>query len=969
MWQSKPLLSGWRCVWEKWRNLQVGRQGSYSIERLESLDYYCKTTSRSRVVLVCILTPLPSLLLIVLLECLPLRPPSEGWASNWVFWIRLGITIFTMTFAGMTKLVAFAPDFNAALSKRLIVACGASAAYVATALLGANTIGFPIPMMWILGGSFMSIYVPVLALLVFGFAPFAKNSPCQQNMQRFSRYFFAYMTLAGVFPFYKVLYEFIPMRFRGIVIVVLPLWRLAAKQFLIRATRELEDFMPEIVAFTVDFFSALFVSVCMSTSGSMELAVLFVAADVGQSLLELHDVRTVSKADQLVASTWSRILFTQRASIVPAQESLLGPTTELVAEEVKKQLKTSQNTHTCAKHDRTVEKTNQVVRQGLQVLFHWEYVALVEYVECIVPLVFVAYKAILEQLPNIVYYPGGSGSLTMLSAVNILMFGALEIGSFFLLNNYLLRKFAFSPLYQLAFVLETQIYSVQTKLFIETVLLLQYELAHLGSYSIERLESLDLYCKTTSQIRVVLVCLLTPLPALAAALLLEVLPLRPPSEGLTANWVFWLRLLLMELILGFAGNSQVAAFVPGLPFTIPKRIIIAMGVAVCYLGTCLLAAKLIGFPVPLMMQFGRCSNRNIHTTFFFAHMTLIGVYPLYKVLYNHVPSSYRSIVVIVLPIWKFAAKSFVVRSTRQLEDYMPELVAFSVDFFGTLFVSVCMYSSGSIYLSGLFVLADLGQSLLEFREVHSNAKVVFELLADQRASQKNLYCKKGRRLSRLENTELLTMVVAYTRNPKAYNVKTLPDARLWSCIPHPITQEQLGHLQMLEALGIYSVQKPISNRPNLQHQPRFLQRLSVAPAPLQVMVPYTKRTDRSKKLAIQGLQLLFHCEYLALVEYIKCVVPLVFVTYKLVLRQLHNAVYYPNDDDNWRISSVVNLFVFAMLEVGSFVFLNALLRSKCAFSPLYQLAFVLETQMCPVQVHLFVALIILLQYELFHLGA
>ncbi|POM70137.1 Hypothetical protein PHPALM_13473, partial [Phytophthora palmivora] len=227
------------------------------------------------------------------------------------------------------------------------------------------------------------------------------------------------------------------------------------------------------------------------------------------------------------------------------------------------------------------------------------------------------------------------------------------------------------------------------------------------------------------------------------------------------------------------------------------------------------------------------------------------------------------------------------------------------------------------------------------------------------------------------------MVVAFTRNPKAYNVKTLPGARLWSCIPHPITQEQLGHLQMLEASGIYSVQKPISNRPNLQHQPRFLQRLSVAPAPLQVMVPCeldsqitqdiqfsntdTKRTDRSKKLAIQGLQLLFHCEYLALVEYIECVVPLVFVTYKLVLRQLHNAVYYPNDDDNWRISSVVNLFVFAMLEVGSFVFLNALLRNKCAFSPLYQLAFVLETQVCPVQVHLFVALIILLQYELFHL--
>ncbi|KAG2983187.1 hypothetical protein PC118_g9576 [Phytophthora cactorum] len=74
-------------------------------------------------------------------------------------------------------------------------------------------------------------------------------------------------------------------------------------------------------------------------------------------------------------------------------------------------------------------------------------------------------------------------------------------------------------------------------------------------------------------------------------------------------------------------------------------------------------------------------------------MTLIGIYPLYKVLYSHVPLAYRSIVVIILPIWKFAAKSFVARSSRQLEDYIPELAASSVDFFGTLFVSSkCAFS-------------------------------------------------------------------------------------------------------------------------------------------------------------------------------------------------------------------------------------------------------------------------------------
>ncbi|KAE8987320.1 hypothetical protein PF011_g19625 [Phytophthora fragariae] len=46
---------------------------------------------------------------------------------------------------------------------------------------------------------------------------------------------------------------------------------------------------------------------------------------------------------------------------------------------------------------------------------------------------------------------------------------------------YELRKFAFSPLYQLAFALETQMYLVQASLFLEIVVLLPYELEHFGA--------------------------------------------------------------------------------------------------------------------------------------------------------------------------------------------------------------------------------------------------------------------------------------------------------------------------------------------------------------------------------------------------------------------------------------------------------------------------------------------------------
>lgn len=68
---------------------------------------------------------------------------------------------------------------------------------------------------------------------------------------------------------------------------------------------------------------------------------------------------------------------------------------------------------------------------------------------------------------------------------NILVFASLEVGSLFLLHYFLKRKFAFSPLYQLAFALETEMYLVQGSLFLEIVVLLQYELVHFGKQPFE----------------------------------------------------------------------------------------------------------------------------------------------------------------------------------------------------------------------------------------------------------------------------------------------------------------------------------------------------------------------------------------------------------------------------------------------------------------------------------------------------
>ncbi|EGZ17543.1 hypothetical protein PHYSODRAFT_415940, partial [Phytophthora sojae] len=219
------LVSLWDRLEKMWNAIQVGRQGSYSVERLESLDHYCKTASRTRVIAVCLLTPAPALVVALPLETLPLRPPSEGWAANWMFWIRLALMHLAMGFAGSTQQIAFVPGLQITVLERFLVVLGSSAGYLGACLVAAATIGFPVPLQMQLGAIPIGISMTVMTRLVLGPAPFAKDSPHLQHFERLNRVISAHMLLIGVYPIYKVLYDHVPVAYRGVVVIVLPLWR------------------------------------------------------------------------------------------------------------------------------------------------------------------------------------------------------------------------------------------------------------------------------------------------------------------------------------------------------------------------------------------------------------------------------------------------------------------------------------------------------------------------------------------------------------------------------------------------------------------------------------------------------------------------------------------------------------------------------------------------------------------------
>lgn len=66
----------------------VSHQGAFSIEQLHGLESYCRETSRLRVVLVCLVLSLPPFFISIVLECVQLQDPHDGWRVNFGSWIR-----------------------------------------------------------------------------------------------------------------------------------------------------------------------------------------------------------------------------------------------------------------------------------------------------------------------------------------------------------------------------------------------------------------------------------------------------------------------------------------------------------------------------------------------------------------------------------------------------------------------------------------------------------------------------------------------------------------------------------------------------------------------------------------------------------------------------------------------------------------------------------------------------------------
>lgn len=177
------------------------------------------------------------------------------------------------------------------------------------------------------------------------------------------------------------------------------------------------------------------------------------------------------------------------------------------------------------------------------------------------------------------------------------------------------------------------------------------------------------------------------------------------------------------------------------------------------------------------------------------------------------------------------------------------------------------------------------------------------------------------------SNDLIGMLLAVTRNPTAFQLESMDGVRLWACLLHPMTAATANRLKMLKASGTYGQRRLLSRRRTSRFRP-YRQWFAPRPA-AQALVTPASLTDSASSSAVrshvgptpktfvrQGLQLLFPCEYLLLLEYVECVVPLVFAVYKSIAEHLPNIIYYPGGAGDWSLSALINILVFAAMEAG-----------------------------------------------------
>ncbi|KAL3667559.1 hypothetical protein V7S43_007113 [Phytophthora oleae] len=525
-----------------------------------------------------------------------------------------------------------------------------------------------------------------------------------------------------------------------------------------------------------------------------------------------------------------------------------------------------------------------------------------------------------------------------------------------------------------------------------------------GKYSVERALALETYTKETSPLRVLLVCIGSPLPMIVLVMVQELIPLQDPTDGWYVNYGFWLRSGILAFVVGHTITGQTGVLIDGVAISTAQLVSLSALAAVLFI-VCAMALAAFIFPVPFFVltlaplfyalliisvrlvvggQVFRAmrthSDQSIRYIIFVSAQVLVAfVYPTYESLFHLAKGTrFHLLVILLLPVIKVAVKNLMLRCTTRMEDMVPEAVLFTVDFFNATYIATCMQSASSVAAIAAITVTDLVQTgvmLYGFnqRTVSARRKLLSVSTADN---------------------SLLAMAGSICRNCTAFKSQSHIGIRIRSCLPHRISEADQTAIHSLEKIPedkISSDKAPTGSKlstgpvsPTKSYKRGLIcwqkQSASIYPVlPEGGEAQINRRSGSAKALHLEkhstslcdALEVLFTTECVVITAYLEAVVPLFYCNYVVLMVNLPSAQYHSemNGVSHGNIgSTVLPVFVFGLLQILSFALIARVIRRNLGMHALYQLAFVLETQMSLIQGKLMLWMVITICFRVVHFG-
>jgi len=520
-----------------------------------------------------------------------------------------------------------------------------------------------------------------------------------------------------------------------------------------------------------------------------------------------------------------------------------------------------------------------------------------------------------------------------------------------------------------------------------------------GKYSIERMLALEEYIRDTSFARVLVVIFGTPLPTLVLVLCQESIPLQDPTDGWSANYGFWIRMGILGFGEACATSIQLRYLLDGIALTFWQTVLTGIIVSVVHTGAAMLVAAYWVFPVPFVnfvlssilfmvlvatfrVMLGRKRFQYVlsqqgglrQCALFLSVQTLmVSIYPAYQFLFDTAAHTSYEFKLVLRNIFTF--------TVWQNEDTIPEQVIFTVDFFDAFYLAMCVQTSSSTTTIVVIMTVDFIQSVVDLFELHQRTRGIMTRVGNASGINDFLGAVRSRchltdapQQLKLEGIQVRSCIfhevsaegrTLLTSIAAIQKVDSLNSSMMLSrSLVHAISRVTLTSRRLTALLSSKTIVVPtkrvVPGNTNSEHR-----------GPNKECIEDKKATSTSPSVLHDSLEALFTTECLVLTEYLETFVPVVYATFILVMAHLPSAQYHAEMEgvtiENVG-SRVRNVFIYATLEMASFVALAVIIWRNCGMRALHHLAFVLETQQELVQSKLILWVLMILTYRVVHFG-